>query len=260
MRFLIAAVVSTLCVAACNGDDATSSSAAPDAATEVTPDAAIDVVADDADANVPSDAKPYSICVGNEQHYCQADGSCQLAATCPYLCANGACTGICLPGTQQCFDGRISQICTDSAGWNAGGAACESLGDAGGDVSVGDAPSADDISRSDGDHGIDAVAELVTTLNAGDAGCVPGARRCAGLQPEICAADGEWTIGSPLCLVGCAAGVCAVDCVPGSLQCNGNQPQTCTESGALVNVGDPCQWGCIGLGTCLDGGADAATD
>lgn len=113
MRYLIIALL--VGAAAC-GDDSTSATDVDAGSDAISPgiDGALeaDVDADDASVGL--------ICVGRELHLCGRTATCQLVTTCPYLCANGACTGVCEPAS--CSDAGLG-ICTASGGWTPDDAA-----------------------------------------------------------------------------------------------------------------------------------------
>ncbi len=70
--------------------------------------------------------------------------------------------------------------------------------------------------------------------------CTAPAKRCVGLIPQVCDADGAWQSG-PVCPFMCTAGACSGVCVPGSKQCVGSDLQICDGGGAWQSTGTSAQ-------------------
>jgi hypothetical protein len=95
-------------------------------------------------------------CVGQELRVCNAGGTWQLEAMCPYRCTSGACTGVCNPGEQRCQAG-MSSTCSSLGTWETP-VRCDKL-------------CAEDGCKGD---------------------CAPGATRCRETNLQTCNAQGTW--------------------------------------------------------------------
>jgi hypothetical protein len=242
-----------------------------DANARSTPPTARSDASADADGGERCDVTGASRCSGRQFQACNASKIWQTTATCAFVCADGACTGVCLPGDQQCMGGRISQICNDAGAWTAGGAICQPGSPL--DAAVRDAPPVVDAARGSdagqsGDARADAtLADTTASSDSRDVGidacvnpfvpgaaceptCVPGTKRCDGSYIETCDALGSWA-GPQFCQWGCGGGIC-LDCPNGAIQCNGTLVQVCQNITWVDLPGDT---------RCLDGGSgDAETD
>ncbi len=61
---------------------------------------------------VPGAAK----CTGTTREVCGADGQWALATVCPYVCLNGACSGVCVPGVRRCSANQ-PELCDATGQW-----------------------------------------------------------------------------------------------------------------------------------------------
>jgi hypothetical protein len=151
-------------------------------------------------------------CSGQQPQTC-VNGQWQPAGgPCPYLCANGVCTGYCTPGAVQC-SGQQPQVCDATGVWQSSGPLC---------------PHA-------------------CTAGACAGSCAPGATQCSGATLQTCDSAGTWQNGST-CPYVCSAGACTGTCVPGATQCSGATPQTCNAMGAWQS-GATCPYACT-AGAC----------
>ncbi len=69
---------------------------------------------------------PAKRCVGLVPQTCDGAGVWQSDPACPFLCAAGACTGVCVPGSNQCVGGDL-QICDGGGAWQSTGTSTREL-------------------------------------------------------------------------------------------------------------------------------------
>ena len=69
---------------------------------------------------------PAKRCVGLVPQTCDAGGAWQSGPACPFLCAAGACAGVCVPGSNQCVGGDL-QICDAGGAWRSTGTSTREL-------------------------------------------------------------------------------------------------------------------------------------
>lgn len=99
-------------------------------------------------------------CYGTVPKTCDADGQWVSGTACPYVCKNGACTGVCTPDSKQC-SGTVPQTCDDDGQW-VNGTACTN-----------------------------------TCLNGACTGvCSPTSKQCSGNGVQTCDANGAWGTAS----------------------------------------------------------------
>jgi len=201
---------------------------ASDAATEPIDAGNLDSGADAGDSGIPdtgSDASDSGTdggspectsgtkkCVALTVHEC-VDETWTEQNTCPYICDNGTCKGVCEPGDTRC-DGKDSQECGADGKW----------------VTTTTCPY---ICSGDGDC---------------MGSCAPNDKDCDGLVPRTCGADGEWDNGSA-CPYVCSGGDCTGVCVPTTNRCDGNKSQTCNAAGQWT-TNQTCPYLCTGAGNC----------
>ena len=143
------------------------------------------------------------MCSNNVPQVCTTQGQWQSGSPCPFLCSQGFCTGMCVPGTRQCTTSGLPQTCSAAGAWQDG-----------------------------------APCQFVCTGGQCGGVCTPGARRCGqtGL-PQTCSAAGAWQDGPACPFVCTGSGVCGGQCVPNSMRCQGGQNQTCDATGFWQNAG-----------------------
>jgi hypothetical protein len=123
-------------------------------------------------------------CDGKDRRTCGKNGVWEVEETCPYVCADGACTGECEPDARTC-DGRVAARCDLTGTWVAATEEC-----------------------AFGCFEGECVGE-----------CREGTRRCFGDAPATCGANLSWQTG-PLCpqpTPDCELGECL--CEPGKTLC-----------------------------------------
>ena len=174
-----------------------------------------DDASDSAAMNGSCEAGPH-FCDGNKVIGCDAKGQSFYIAECPFLCVEGACTGICSPGSMQCVAGHV-RTCGDDAVWHESNDRCDL-----------------DASASD-ERIIDAGLDARTTTE-----CAPGATRCAdSLRLQSCTAAGTWR-DVARCAFVCIDGECSGICTPGATQCVNSHPQVCDERGTWRETDAGC--------------------
>jgi hypothetical protein len=143
-------------------------------------------------------------CDGKDRRACSKNGVWQVEETCPFVCTDGACVGVCEPGTATC-DGNTPQRCDETGAWIPATEEC-AFGCAEGEC----------------------VGE-----------CREGTLRCFGDAPATCSASLRWETG-PLCpqpTPDCDLGACL--CPPHKELCGdgtlcvdlSNDPQHCGTCG-----------------------------
>lgn len=116
------------------------------------------------------------------------------SSPCPYLCADGACQGVCTPGAIGC-NSNVPQTCDATGTWT-GGATCANV--------------------CDGGRCTD--------------GCEPLTQQCKGRVPRICSGLRIWASGAE-CPYACTAGKCIGLCVPNATRCVGDTVEHCDDTG-----------------------------
>ncbi len=191
-------------------------------------------------------------CCGLAPQTCDASGTWQDGAPCPYVCNNGACVGVCTPGKKQCSDNTV-QTCDSGGNWESG-AVCPkkcSAGECGGVCTTPGEKQCSNllIQTCDGSgKWVDgSTCPYVCSEGACTGECTPGSGKCNLLVPQTCDAAGTWQDGAA-CPYVCTNGVCAGECKPGTKRCSGNGVQTCEGGkwGATVACG-------VGLPVCSGG-------
>lgn len=229
-----------------------------------------------------AEPEPEPECDDVDAPYCEgltvvecSSGEWTAGETCPFLCSDGACSGVCVPGTTQCSasgpqtcsetgewvtdegactpssrrcDGLSAQVCNECGEWELDQACpfiCSGEGVCGGVC----APGATQCSVS-GPQTCSETGEWVTDAGA----CTPNARRCDGLKAQSCNNCGEW-VTEDTCDFVCSAGECSGECVPTAKQCTGNAPQICDGSGSWQTQ-STCPYVCLSgecSGVCVPG-------
>src|SRR5882724_2684962 len=149
------------------------------------------------------------ICEGADRVTCGIDlVKTTPVASCPFLCVDGACTGVCAPTTRRC-DGLTPETCDASGTWLS--------------------------------------ASACTNLCSGGAcsgTCAPKAKQCNGQVVQTCDATGTWQDGIACMNQACVSGVCQGVCSPGTKQCSNNGIQMCSSGGqwgtAATCTGQAC--------------------
>ena len=130
-------------------------------------------------------------------------GICQTLSSTKYGGLQpGACNDDCQQGDERCVDGSpLYQTCEDGV-WSSTTQTCP-----GNDVCF--------------DFSEDGRSKRIC---GGE--CVPGTRRCSGVQIQACSAQGRWEIAKDCDLGECQGSsytpaACTVECVPGAVVCSG---------------------------------------
>lgn len=124
-------------------------------------------------------------CDGKQVQLCANDVWIPIGGPCPNACVDGACTGMCSPGTDECLSSIQTQHCNEVGEWEADFCEFACVGGTCGGV------------------------------------CRPGDRGCDADSPTLCGEDGQFTAEDP-CPGTCEAGVCVGACVLGDTQCGGD--------------------------------------
>jgi hypothetical protein len=184
---------------------------------------------------------------------------------CPFACASGACTGVCVPGTKQC-NGQTPQTC-DTAGQWQDETACTNAcvdGACAGTCSPGATQCSGNTVQtcdSKGQWQDGNTCPFVCDNGACTGVCTPNDTQCSGNTTQVCDAKGQWQ-SSTTCPYVCDKGACTGSCVPNSVQCNGNVPQTCDATGTWQS-GTPCPNVCSAgscTGMCVPGTKQCSGD
>lgn len=177
-------------------------------------------------------AEPEPECDDADAPYCEgltvvgcSSGEWTAGETCPYLCSDGACSGVCAPGATQC---SVSgpQTCSAAGEWVTDAGACTP------NARRCDGLSAQ-VCNNCGEWVTEDTCDFVCSAGECSGECVPNAKQCTGNAPQICDGSGSWQTQST-CPYVCLSGECSGVCVPGEQRCSGDQIQTCTAAG---------QWG-----------------
>lgn len=149
-----------------------------------------------------------------------------IGDSCPYVCEDGACTGVCMPGTSECLSSVEVRTCNTSGKWS--------------NTSCTDSA---------------CVPQGADTAVCGGS-CQPGARGCGGsgdLQPQVCDSEGNWVDNGSACGGACTDGVCTGTCMEGDKQCAADgSPLVCDATSNWPASGTPCPFYCVG-GECSTG-------
>jgi hypothetical protein len=154
------------------------------------------------------------ICQGTDLLKCGIDlATTSKIQTCQYVCADGGCSGTCMPGTRQCSD-LTPQTCDDAGTW-IDGTAC--------------------ANRCSG--------------GACSGTCSPAATQCNGQVVQTCDSTGTWQDGSACKYQACIGGSCTGVCAPNTKQCSNNGVETCSMSGQWSSPAACMSSACVG-GAC----------
>lgn len=138
---------------------------------------------------------------------------------CPFVCANGACTGECTPDAKRCNpDGKTAETCDGTGKWAS--------------------PMSCPFVCNDGACGGE---------------CVPDDKRCSDTSHlQTCGANGMFGAPAECSNQACVNGSCGGSCAPGALRCNANAVERCDDTGHYVVMqactGKTCQNNaCVGV-------------
>lgn len=187
---------------------------------------------------------------GRVAQSCGADGR-WVDEACASVCRDGACTGVCVPGSRQCR-GLTPQRCDDQGAWVDDGAACASACESGvcsGACTDGDTQcaSGEEVQRcTDGAWGQSTACPFACMSDDCGGECRPGDTRCAGTREiETCSATGEWSFESTCDFV-CSGKTCGGVCKPGAQRCaSPTEVETCGATGEW-QAATACSAACVG--------------
>lgn len=167
-------------------------------------------------------------CDENRQLRCQ-DGLFVPGPACPFLCQDGECRGVCIPGAALC-DGQQPRACDATGAWVTG-SPCPfvcSDGQCLGQCVPGDTRCQGLLPQTC-DEGGEWVSGQVQA-NVCAAQCTPGDRSCLGTTPQTCSDAGVWEAQA------ITPGACGAVCSPGALGCvdNTTTPRRCNSLGLWV--------------------------
>jgi hypothetical protein len=131
---------------------------------------------------------------------CSSTGEWKLDRTCPSICLNGACAGMCTPNDRQCATDQKPQLCSMEGQWK-------------------------DESPCIGQTCVKGVCQ---------GACAPtDPKRCSadGVSTQTCGAGGTWMNVDACGNNGCTAGACNA-CRPSTKVCQGKTLRTCNDSGS----------------------------
>ena len=185
------------------------------------------------------------MCVGNIPQLCDGQGMWQAAPACAFVCRQGDCTGVCMPGARQCSAAGVPQSCNADGAWENGSAqpcpfVC-SQGVCSGSCKPGEAGCNNNAPRTcsaAGEWVSGTACQFVCTAGQCAGACTPGARQCANNVPQTCSSSGAWTSGTA-CPYLCSAGACGGSCVPGATRCANGQKQICDATGTWQDTTSP---------------------
>jgi hypothetical protein len=159
-------------------------------------------------------------CDGASVEDCAADGTWSHLQTCAYVCESGACSGQCVPGTQECD--AVTQapaVCNTRGFWDAQPAcpftcwqgACVGECKSGDSRCVGNSVQYCTLSSSppyEGHWGAATACPYVCAGTTCGGSCKPGDTRCADVDHvQTCDGSGQW--GTPAgCALGCFGNAC----------------------------------------------------
>lgn len=90
---------------------------------EASPEAALEVEAGASEAAAETSPPPECLaprCVDGKTTQSCDDGVWGAFTTCPYVCLNNACSGICTPGSTSCVSNTRLQTCDSTGQWMTG--------------------------------------------------------------------------------------------------------------------------------------------
>jgi hypothetical protein len=191
------------------------------------------------------------------RHECDAGGRWLPAATCPFACDGGACTGECRPDTAQCTSSSEKRRCGESGLW-AEAVACNQAcvdGACAGSCKPGETRCASSttvqICDERGEWGVPTACMNACTGTACTGECPPATTRCfSSTQVQTCNEQGQWQTPAN-CDFACADVACGGVCRPAARRCDPDTgaPQVCNDSGVWQSQ-DPCPFVCVGSGSC----------
>ena len=195
----------------------------------------------------------YSYCSGNSKISCGPDLVSTSSLMCPYVCANGDCTGVCMPGTVSC-DGNVPMSCASSAQWLSGNPcpySCNQGSCCG--ATVPDVCGTTCVNLQTNNANCGGCGNLCPTTGgkscqAGVCQCPSGAWDCSGTCVYLNSSSTNCGACGNVCGNGrtCQSAQCA--CAPGTFECNGTCVNLQTDSLNCGSCGNVC-----GASTCLSG-------
>jgi hypothetical protein len=182
----------------------------------------------------PPDCEPDAArCEDGVLFTCGDEGTWDEGTPCAYVCIAGACTGECMPESEDCFEGVTPRYCDERAQWveedacpavcidGACAAACtESTAQCSGNDLL--------TCGSDGTWGDPEPCEFLcdSVVDACVGECVPDAQQCVGKELQSCASDATWDEVTT-CPFVCEPDPdedgkfrCGGICAPGATQCD----------------------------------------
>jgi len=173
------------------------------------------------------------VCNGQTTVTCDNEGFWDNGTACPFVCANGACTGVCTPGDKDC-QGDTPRTCSNSGQWVEDTACpfqCSAGFCTGGVCTPGDRDCQGDTPRTCVNYQWVAQAACQYQCSAGSCTgeCNPGDKDCQGDTPRTCNNNYQWE-AQAACQYQCSAGSCTGECSPGDVQCDGLSAQTCNDN------------------------------
>jgi len=179
-----------------------------------------------------------SQCSGTDVQTCDTTGNWQTTSSCPFVCSNGSCSGICVPGVDVKCSGLVPQTCNPTGYWTSWPAcpfACSNGACTGACTPNDTQCNGNTVQTCDSSGAWQDSQTCPYVCNSGVCSgvCTPGSAQCSGKTPQTCDASGQWTSGST-CPFLCSNGSCTGVCNPGDKKCSGSSTQTCDSSG---------QWG-----------------
>jgi len=241
-----------------------------DDATDLCPDD-FDPAQQDADGDTLGDAcddcpgaaectcEPGAVrCVGLRRGTCVAPGVWDDGESCAFTCRDGACAGVCVPGTRAC-DGSTPMECDTSGRWATESSCIGQTCLAGaciGDCAAGSLGCDGNTTRRCEPDGtwtsLASCPEQACWEGACAGTCEPGERRCSGNTIATCGPDGTWRLAPERCVdQACIDGACVGECEPGTTSCLDRTPASCDASGTILPAGLACAHRTCVNGACI---------
>lgn len=169
---------------------------------------------------------------------CTVAGQWVMDKTCPSICTNGACAGMCTPSELQCGSNGTPEKCSERGEWVPQAQPCEFVctgkGECTGECKpgltrCGDPPNTLTSYKCDEKGKWLAGTTCMNVCLNGSCGgsCPPGKIRCNSNRKELCGPMGTWDPAETCPFVCTGEGNCTGDCKPGSKRCDGQTPQVC---------------------------------